>query len=342
MPTSHLIICRTDHIGDAVVTLPLIGYLKRKYPHMTIGFLCRSYVAPIAQHCRSVDYVIEADQITDPVSALAHTGADSILFFPTSERKWIKAAKKAGIQMRIGTQHKLSHWFYCTHRTRFKRSNTQLHETQLSFQLLAPLGISAIPTLKEIAQLHHLEAPPYLGAFLLEKTHFNLILHPKSHGNGREWPIQHYVALVNALAQYKNIHCWITGSEKEGIELEKQTPELFNPANTSNLCGKLSLTELLSFINTADGLIASGTGPLHISAALGKPTLGLFPPIAPINPTRWAPLGARAEFLCQKTLCESCENNDACLCMLAITPEQVAEVVLRWVNLKFSVHSLLL
>jgi ADP-heptose:LPS heptosyltransferase len=67
-----------------------------------------------------------------------------------------------------------------------------------------------------------------------------------------------------------------------------------------------------------------------MSAALGRPTLGLFPPIRPIDPERWGALGMRAEVLCQAQGCGACANAADCDCMRRITPEQVADVVLRW------------
>jgi heptosyltransferase-3 len=61
------------------------------------------------------------------------------------------------------------------------------------------------------------------------------------------------------------------------------------------------LDELIAFIFNADGLLASGTGPLHLAAASGIHALGLFPPSRPIHPGRWAPLGKKAEYLESKS-----------------------------------------
>jgi ADP-heptose:LPS heptosyltransferase len=52
---AHLLICRTDNIGDVVLTLPVAGYLKQRFPGIRIGFLCRSYAAPLVRCCDAVD-----------------------------------------------------------------------------------------------------------------------------------------------------------------------------------------------------------------------------------------------------------------------------------------------
>jgi heptosyltransferase-3 len=69
------------------------------------------------------------------------------------------------------------------------------------------------------------------------------------------------------------------------------------PDTIVDMTGKMTLPQLISFISNADGLIASGTGPLHIAAMAGINTLGLFPSVRPIHPGRWAPLGKKAGFM---------------------------------------------
>ncbi|MFC7667381.1 glycosyltransferase family 9 protein [Hymenobacter humi] len=82
----------------------------------------------------------------------------------------------------------------------------------------------------------------------------------------------------------------------------------------------------------ADGLVAGSTGPLHLAAALGRHALGLYPPIRPMHPGRWAPLGPRAGFMVfDKPSCEDCRTEPAaCRCIRAIEPVAVAAHVLAW------------
>ena len=93
----------------------------------------------------------------------------------------------------------------------------------------------------------------------------------------------------------------------------------------------MNLIEFISFINSADGLIAASTGPLHISASLGKNTLGLYPPIKPIFPKRWAPLGPKADFIVFEKECGKCKRDIIkCECIDLISPEVVLEKIKTW------------
>lgn len=326
---AHVLICRTDNIGDVVLTLPLAGYLKQRFPGLRIGFLCRSYAAPLVRCCAAVDYVVESDKLADPAAWLAGSGVDTIIH-ARPDRRIAWAARKAGIARRVGTSHRWFHWLTCNRLAHFSRVRSHLHEAQLNFALLRPLGMDVTPQRHDIPALYQLNAPPYRAEPALPAGGFSLVLHPKSNGNGREWPIAHYTALARRLQAHRDIAIFITGSAKEGAWIAEHAGELLAMPHVRNVCGAWDLGVLTAFIAAADGLVASGTGPLHMSAALGRPTLGLFPPIRPIDPERWGALGIRAEVLCQPQGCAGCANATECDCMQRITPKQVENVVLRW------------
>lgn len=335
---SHVLICRTDNIGDVVLTLPLAGYLKQLFPDVRIDFMCRSYAAPMVRQCAFVDRVIGIDSGSDSgidgagdaASLIASGGYDTVIFaFP--DRRLARAAQRARIANRVGTSHRLYHWFTCNRLAHFSRVRSPLHEAQLNFALLKPLGIEHTPTLAQIAPLYGVSAPANADVALLrEQAPFNLILHPKSNGNGREWPLERYTELASLLQSRPDIRLWITGGPAEGALLARDAAPLLAMPNVVNLCARFDLAGLCALIGAADGVIASGTGPLHMAAALGRPTLGLFPPIKPIDPARWGALGAQAQSMVGAQQCDSCTGVEQCACMRAISAQQVAAVVLQW------------
>jgi ADP-heptose:LPS heptosyltransferase len=327
---SRVLICRTDNIGDVVLTLPLAGYLKQRMPAVRIDFLVRAYAAPVVRQCRFVDRVLAVEEQDDARRLFAEGGYDTVIFaFPN--RRLAQAARRAGVANRVGTSHRLFHWFACNRLAHFTRVRSPLHEAQLNFELLRPLGIRHIPALDEIPALYGLAAPrlPQVDA-LRALAPFNVILHPKSNGNGREWPLERYAELARLLESEAAIALWITGSAAEGELVARAAPGLLALPNVRNLCGQFDLAGLSALIGAADGLVASGTGPLHIAAALGQNTLGLFPPIKPIDPARWGALGAQARSLCAPARCASCTGAAACTCMENIDAGAVAQIVLDW------------
>jgi ADP-heptose:LPS heptosyltransferase len=91
------------------------------------------------------------------------------------------------------------------------------------------------------------------------------------------------------------------------------------PKNVIDLTGKFTLAELIAFLTKADGLVAASTGPLHIAAAVGIHTLGLYPDKRPIHAGRWAPIGPKAFTL---------SSNSAHL--ESISPADVTKVINGW------------
>ena len=94
----------------------------------------------------------------------------------------------------------------------------------------------------------------------------------------------------------------------------------------------MSLKELIAFIQKADGLIAASTGPLHIAAVSGKIAIGLYPPIRPMHPGRWAPIGKKAEALVKNIYCSDCRGSLNCKCLTEISPEEVKSKLVQMID----------
>ncbi|OFX78259.1 MAG: hypothetical protein A2X12_09095 [Bacteroidetes bacterium GWE2_29_8] len=325
----RIIISRTDSIGDVILTLPLATFLKKFYNgDCYIIFLGRLYTKEIINLSNDIDEFADYAEIdkmnmSDAVAKFNSFNADTIIHvFPVI--KIAKLAKFAQIKERIGTSNRIYHWLYCNKLSFFSRKKSNLHEAQLNFKLLCPLKIATNFSLNKIRSLYNLDFEALHNEELLklkDNNKFNLIIHPKSKGSAREWGIQNYKKLIELLPP-ENFKIFITGTEEEG----KLCEELFAFEHVSNLTGQLSLKELISFINIADGIVACSTGPLHIGAIFNKIAIGIYPPIKPMHPQRWAPLGNNVKVFVKEKDCNKCKNkNEKCLCIEEIKPEAICE-----------------
>ena len=321
----HILVTRIDAIGDVILALPLCGYLKEKFPGIRISILARSYTKAIIDATDAVDQFINYEDIAplpleEQVLRLKTYNIDTILHLVTHPSLAI-LAKKAKIPNRIGTVSRPYHWLTCNKYVWLRRKVSDEHEAALHFTLAKPLGIKKAPEkLWQYYQLNHIEDLIEEFVSLLDKEKFNIILHPKSNGNAQEWQLKRFGELVNLLDDNK-YKIFITGSEKEKAELKPWIDSL--PSYVTDLTGKLSLPQLLSFIKQADGLLAASTGPLHIAAATGINTLGLYPNFRPKHGGRWGPIGPYADFIETKT-----ENLDS------ISAQEVFEKIKSWKKLK--------
>lgn len=307
------LICRTDSIGDVVLTLPLAGYLKEKFPEAHIGFLCRNYTAPVVRFSEYVDEVLVWDEQPD----VSHFDT-AIAVYP--DKELLRALHKQGVPTRIATGGRIHSWQHANKRVKFSRRKSDLHEAQLNFKLLQPLGIDYIPALKDIPEWYGMNVTPYDRDGLIDPERFNLILHPKSQGSAREWGVDNFEQLLKVLP-HDNYRIYISGTQKEGDQLQEFLAA--NKDRVVDITGKFSLKEFIGFIAACDGLVAASTGPLHIAAALGKHALGIFAPMKPIHPGRWAPLGKNAKTFVLDKECDDCRKTEDCYCITSIAPQEL-------------------
>ena len=314
------IISRTDAIGDVVLTLPVAGVLKELYPQARVLFLGRSYTAEVVKASVHIDGFLDWDEIKTlpPADAIIHV-------FPN--KQIARLAKKAGIKMRIGTTNRIFHWFTCNRLVKLSRRHSPYHEAQLNLQLIKPLGAKDLYSLEEIGRyygLSRLQPLPAGIAALPDRERYNLVLHPKSRGSAREWGLDNFRQLIRLLPR-EDFKIFVTGTAAEGEQLQTLFEEF--PFLT-DLTGKLSLGQLMSFLSQAGGLVAASTGPLHLAAALGIDAIGLYPPIRPMHPGRWAPIGPKAKVFVRQGECEDCRKSGACACMLGIPPASIRDYLL--------------
>lgn len=333
-----IIISRTDSIGDVILTLPVAGVLRQLYPDSKLLFLGRTYTKPIIEACSHINSFINWDEILDKdsesrVADFKRLNADVIIHvFPHLEIA--KVAKKAGIPYRIGTTGRYFHWLFCNKLIPFSRKNSEFHEAQLNLKLIEGLGAKKEYTLEEISSLYGLKAhknPNQTMYNMMDDSKFNLILHPKSKGSTREWGVDKFEELIDLLPKGK-FKIFITGTDEEGAMIKGLLVDKKDAV--IDMTGKLSLEELINFISIVDGVIAASTGPLHIAAALGKLALGIYPPIKPMHPTRWKPLGANANYLVVDKKCNACRKSDICKCIMEISPYDVLEAIQRSLKYK--------
>lgn len=334
----HIIIAQLGNIGDVILSLQNFGLLKARFPQCKLTLLAPRYTLHVANDCPDIDATINWTELTEQagkkaVQTLAAEKAD--VFVHLSKNKQLaKLAKQARIPERIGRLMYHPHWFTCNHLIAQNRRNSTLNELQLNSQMLTPLGIDCYRDKNTLIEHIHYQAPaldlPTSIQHALEQHAFNVILHPGSNGHGREWPASHFIELTHRL-QEKGAQVYFTGGPNEVERFQS----LFEACpNAINTMGKLSLSELTTFISACDGLVASGTGPLHMAAALNKPTLGLFPPRKSVNARRWSPPGKKVTTLSHKRKkpCFTCTSSERCGCMKKLAVDAVERVILGWKN----------
>lgn len=309
----RIVISRTDSIGDVVLTLPLAGILKERFPQCEVIFLGNTYTKPVISCCKHVDEIwewaiIQQWDYNKQIAWLKEQNIDAIIHvFPRKELARI--AKKAGITDRIGTSHRVFHILACNKLVNFTRKRSDLHEAQLNTKLLEPLGIKESFSLEKLSEYAGFKSEHPLKkelSDLLKTEKQKIVLHPKSRGSAIEWGVENFMNLAAKL-EPNNCEVFITGTEAESEFFRDAIP---SQANIHDLSGKLDLDELTAFVAQCDALVAASTGPLHIAGISNIHAIGLFQDKKPIHSGRWKPLGEHVSVINSKKISEETQPLD--------------------------------
>lgn len=110
--------------------------------------------------------------------------------------------------------------------------------------------------------------------------------HPFSSVARKEWVMDNFVALLHRLRRVFEFQPIIFGSSAERNRAE----QLAQQVDGLVAAGALTLREFIAAATWCNGFIGGDSGPTHIAAALGVPTVALF---GPTDPARTGPLGSQ-------------------------------------------------
>ena len=327
LPLLKVLIVRTDRLGDVILTLPMASAIRKGLPNARISFLVREYTRPIARRAPDVDEIIIADN-RESIGKLIHlirTIKPDVVFFPNPRFDTAVAAWMARVPLRIGTGYR---WYSLLFNRRIfeHRKTAKYHEAVFNLRMLKEIGISAdydqLPNIKlrseEIAIVDE-----WLSTSLGAGSKF-AVLHVGSGGSGKDWPLDQFIVLARALAERSNLSIVLTGSQEDNDRLSFIAYEIGK--ERALLFTGRSLPELAALLSRASIVISNSTGPGHLAAVLGVPTVGLFPLPASLSKERWGFRGPHVANVSPRPVAD-CPNCRECTCMERLEVGRVVDEV---------------
>ena len=126
-------------------------------------------------------------------------------------------------------------------------------------------------------------------------------IHPGSPVALKRWRPERYAKLADWLVAQKRAKIIFVGVDAE-MPIIAEIQALMRE-KSSNIAGKTSLTQLASILQLCQLFIGNDSGPMHLAAAVGIRTIGLY---GPGDPGRFGPVGAQCQTLRQKPDCPPC------------------------------------
>lgn len=151
---------------------------------------------------------------------------------------------------------------------------------------------------------------------------------PVSRWHTKNWAVEGFVAVARRLQQERDATVFILGGAGDSVacaEMEKAIG-----GRVLNLAGKMSIPESGALIRELDLLISNDSGPVHMAAAVGTPTLVIF---GPTDPRRTGPYGMVHRVLRGNQPCQPCYDRVCRFgdkpCMKDVTVQRVGDEALE-------------
>jgi heptosyltransferase-2 len=332
----RVVVRGTNWVGDSVMTVPALRALRRVLPDANITLVIRPGAKGIFSEADFIDDVLvynrkNAFSVIPQVREWKRRQFDlAVLFQNAFEAALIPFL--AGVPVRLGYATE-SRQALLTHPLALPDWRSSRHEVFYYLYLVTALeqmlfGSSSICEAEpdasiQISEHRRDEARSLLRSHGIGEENSIVAICPGSiNSRAKRWPAEAYAALADRLIESQR-QVLLIGSQEE-VEVSKDVMSRMRQRPVV-LTGKTSLDEITAVLATVDLIVTNDTGPAHIGAALGRPTIVIF---GPTNPLTTRPFSPEAEILRHPPECAPCMLRDCPIdhrCMTAITVDEVFE-----------------
>ncbi len=327
-----ILVSRLRFIGDIVLTTPVLESLRRKFPGSRIDYLGDKDGVTLLEHNPNLDGIIpynfDAFEVSEQIRVvrqLRKNRYDVAVDLFGNPRSAI-AILLSGAKMRIGGNFGWRKRTY-THPIRVRE---RLTSVAFHLRYLEPLGIHEDYSQPKIylADSELEDATDLLESRGIDLSGPIVGLHIGATWPAKVWLTKNFVRLAELVTEWLGAQVIVTYGPKDGEYFEEFTTSTKSKF-VSLPPGKLR--RLASVIARCDVFVSNDASPMHISAAVGTPTIGIF---GPGEPDIWFPYDRSLGHVALKRNIDCCHNDfcrlegeDYMRCMKLIRPEDVYETV---------------
>lgn len=292
-------------LGDSVVSLPMLRALRNRYPDAKIEVVARKRNEAIYRHNKDINAIVLFEPGNWWIVFKCFRKYDAVIDAEPYLRlsallSWWLAPR------RMGFAHQQRSIIY-TDKSDFRHDQ---HMVNNYLDLIRPLDAAyssdkLIPV--EVAESDENAAETFLKQNKITKKDLliGLCVGAAESARSRMWPAERFAELADKLAKERKAKILFTGSPNEAELIENVRKQM--KQKSINSAGKLSLMAGIALIGKCNVFISNDTGPMHIAAAQGVKTIGLFGPNVPVL---WRPYGPGNIDVYHRVWCSPCIIND--------------------------------
>jgi heptosyltransferase-1 len=344
----HILIVRLSALGDVIRALPVLATLRARLPDAEVAWLVEDRAATLLRGHVHIDRLVEFPRRRWQAALLRPwrwPGAlrEMVGLVLTLRRPRLDVSidlqgnLKSGILVGLaGAARRLGFARGTGREANFLFQNERVvvgpdvHKMDRGLKLLEPL-LGPAPAETRVVVPSSAEESAAVDAFLdeagLTPGEF-VVLHPGTSAFAayKRWPPRRFGELARWLRERTGRPSLVTWTPGEEALLRDVLAASDGAARASPIWGRLG--ELTALLGRAGLVVGADTGPPHLAAAMGTPTVVLF---GQKDPRLYAPYGPRVEVVWNRVSCSPC-NLRFCpdpICMSTMRTEEVREAVER-------------
>jgi ADP-heptose:LPS heptosyltransferase len=320
---SEILVVRQDRLGDAINAIPALTAIRHSQPEARVSFMVAPALTGLFAGQPYLDRVVPWEDGLGRLTTTLRRGRYDVLLMLHPSKLLAWSALGAGIRQKTGLGFR-PYYLLTGFQPALLDQPEQMHEALMNLRVAAAAGLC-----------HEQLTPPriYLEdgdrraaeAFLSQnKAQEPILVFPANRGSAPNWPPGKYRQLIERLVGLglQVVAVSAPGEEEALAESVQGTRAIVWPPNPN-------LRELAGLISLSRAVIASSTGGLHLAAAVGVRTIGLFCPHPPFHPRRWGPTGDEHRSLAPADdSCGECQADRQCF-LPGISLEDVLNAIER-------------
>jgi ADP-heptose:LPS heptosyltransferase len=297
-----LLVAAGGGIGDTLLAGVVARALLERYAAVDAVVLPAH--ASLASHIPEVDAVVPfGARLPARYDAAVVTWATTA----TALLPW-----RAGIPVRIGQARRLySPVFTKRVVVRSELGDRTTHWTEILLDYARAAGCDT----QDTAPAFELDDDDRRSAETLLRVHDiagpYYVLHPTRGLSAQRarWPVQGFVALAKRLVARDGVPVLVTGSADDAVTAQAVADAAGR--GVTSVAGATQIGGFAALTAGARGVIAMDSGPMHVAAAVGAPTVGIFA-LQSDEPDRWAPKGRRVAVVRPSYPCPPGHRKETC------------------------------
>ncbi len=345
-PRRRLLVFRFERTGDLIMARPALAALRAAAPHAYIELAIGSWNRELIAWLPEVNEVSVLDlpwlargsaaaRFTDvraAVSRWRRGGFDTAINLEGDIRSHL-LMRATGIPERFGFDM-AGGGPVLTHRVRY---DPTAHVADNCVRLIE--RVFDRPTGSMPASMPLLVLPAAIraeGAALVAAAGDGPLVgvHPSGGRAVKQWDLAALAAAAGTVAGRLGATIVLTGTPGDRAIADAVRAGLPASIPVVDLVGRAGLGALAGVLERLTVFISADTGPMHIAAALGTPTVGIF---GPSDPKRWGPLGPHTRVVRAGIWCSPCNlirnpparcQGHVPECLAAVTPDMVVAAAL--------------